>query len=219
MADGPEHHKVTVDLSVASEDVEQLRFALGLPDDDDIGPFVGAIAQTASEMLLDEVLGRAEYPTKTAARQTRLFKLITHAFGDRMPPATLVAALFHVTPQAAGTLIATTSARYARQLADATANAVRASLNGQLKVRKAEKTADDNTYWFQCPDIGVVRAIRTALASSSEPVRPLARDSTATNVYDIHASAIPVITRSFGLTRDEMLTAEARARVAKQKSS
>lgn len=219
MVDAPGQHQVEVKIVVAAEDADQLRFALGLPADGDISGFLRAVAQTGSEMLLDEVLGRADYPTKTVARQTRLFKLVTHAFDNTMPSAAVVAMLFHITPQAAATLIASTSARYARSLTEATANSVRTALTGRLDIRKADKNSDDNTYMFRCADVGVIRAIRAALEASADTVRPLTPDATAVNVYDIHATAVDVISQAFGLKREEMLTAGARERVKKQKSS
>ena len=218
MADAATTHKVEFQAMVAPEDADQLRFALSLPAAADIDPFLQSLAQTGYEMLLDEILGHTDYPTKTAARQARLFKLVTHAFGDTMPPAAVVAALFHITPQAAATLIASTSARYARSLVEPTANSVRKALTGQLHIRKAQKTADDNMYMFRCPDGGVIRAIKAALGASADTVCPLAADTTAVNVYDIHATAVDVISRTFGLSREAMLTASAQDQVKKQKS-
>src|SRR4051812_49178814 len=111
MADVPELHKLEVEATVAPDDADQLRFALGLAPDGSIDEFLCALAQVGFDMLLEEILGRTDSPTKSVARQARLFKLITHAFDDTMPPAAVVSALFHITPQAAATLSASTSAR------------------------------------------------------------------------------------------------------------
>lgn len=217
MADLPEVHKIEVEATVAAEDADQLRFALGLASHANIEGFLKALAQTGFEMLLDEILGRTDYPTKSAARQARLFKLVRHAFNDTMPSPAVIAALFHITPQAAATLSASTSARYARPLAGATANSVRGALTNKLEIRKAEKTADDNMYRFRCPDGGVIRAIKATLAASSRTVRPITADPAAVNVYEIHASAVEVLSETFGLSREDMLTRDALIKVQKQK--
>ena len=84
-------------------------------------------------MFVPELLGRAEYPTKTAARQTRLLKLVQHAFGKKMPPSSVVAALFHLTPSAASTLITSTGARFAPELKQAREVSAKAAMKEKLK--------------------------------------------------------------------------------------
>jgi len=219
MADAIEIHALEVEATLTPEDADQLRFALGLPSDASIEPFLRALAQTGYEMLVDEIMGHTEYPTKSVARQARLYRLVTHAFNNTMPSASVIAALFHITPQAAATLSAATSARYARTLQGATANAVRMALTGTLEIRKVGKTADDNVYFFRCADIGVIRAIKATLAASPKTVRPITPDPAAVNVHDIHASAVEVVGEALELSREEMLTPEALPRVRKQKET
>lgn len=198
-------------LRLSDEDLEQLREALGREIDADLTDFLSAVARVSAEMLLEELLGRADYPTKVAARQARLLGLVLQAFGGAMPPASVVGALFHLTPTAAATLLTTTAARYRTDLKPARDAAVVTTLKGNVDVASDWNKVDhpdDLLFDFRCVDLAVVATIREALNASDEPVSPLNRSPEATNVYDFDASMFPVLEHAFGLTLKDVLKAE-----------
>lgn len=197
--------QVSVSLELSDEDANHLRNALNLDGSSDLGPFLQAVAQTASELFLAELLGETDYPTKSSARQARLLNLVRHGFGNVMPSPRVVASLFHITPQAAAMLIAATSARYARALEAAGAEAVRSALRNSLTVLDRGKNEDQRIYRFRCTNATVVKLIKDALSESEDPVHPLVKDPEATNLYRIHASAVQILCRKFSLNLEDLL--------------
>lgn len=209
---------VATTMRLSEDDLMQLRTALGWAEDTDLTDFLSAVAKVSGEMLVEELLGRNEYPTKVAARQARLLGLTLHAFNGEMPSAAVVAALFHLTPAAAATLLTTTAARYRKDLKPARDKAVVATLKGNVDVASnwgEVNHPDDLLFDFRCTDPAVIATIREALNASSEPVSPLTKSAEATNVYDMDASIFPVLEQSFGLGVKDLLKPELRGRYAK----
>lgn len=92
----PAVQHVEIDILLPEADAMRLRSALGRADDAPIDDFLGAVAKVSAELWLEELLGRADYPTKAQARQQRIRLLIQHAFNDRIPSPATIAALLHV---------------------------------------------------------------------------------------------------------------------------
>lgn len=187
-------------LNMSDEEIERLREAAGLQPADDMANFLAAVAKVATEMLLPELLGRAEYPTKTVARQTRLLKLVQHAFGKKMPPSAVVAALFHITPSAASTLMTTTGARFAPELQGARDTSAMNAIRGNLKVTQWDDIPVNYTYQFACSDPSVIVSIRERLATSPQAITSVVRSRDTTNVFEIDGTAVRYLAGMWNLT-------------------
>lgn len=187
--------QISINLNLSDEDVALLREAAGLRPADDIAQFLAGVARAATEMFIPELLGRAEYPTKTAARQTRLLKLVQHVFANEMPSSAVVAALFHLTPSAASALMTSTGARYAPELKAARAASAMTVMKRRLKVSQWDDSPVNYRYQFACSDPSVVVSLREELATSPEAITNVARSRDTTNVFEIDGTALKYLAR------------------------
>ncbi|TWH03134.1 hypothetical protein L615_001200000030 [Nocardioides sp. J9] len=207
---------VEATLLVTSDAIAQLRGALNVDSDGEISVFLSAVATVAGQMFLDELLGARDYPTKTAARHERIRGMVKHAFNDEIPPASVIAALFHVTPSAAATLLASTEARYATDMSVARNNAIRQLLSGALTLAEEAEDPTNNLYHFRCRDASAMAAMKQALADSDETVVPITKSREATNTYEVHGSALPPLSARFGVDAIDMVRLDDRERVRAQ---
>lgn len=182
--------QISFTLKVSDDDASVLRTAIGLKPEADIRPFLSAVARGATEMVVPELLGRAEYPTKTVARQTRLLKLVQHAFRDEMPSSSVVAALFHLTPSAASALVTATGARFAPELKRAREASAKATMQSNLKLSASAEYPVNYRYQFACSDAGAVTFIRELLNTSSDGITNLVKSRDTANVYEIDGTAL-----------------------------
>lgn len=196
--------QVSFELKLTDDELIQLSAAAGAVDETATSAFLSAAAKVSAEMFFAELLGRADYPTKVAARQTRLMKLVQYGFGNRMPSPKVVAALFHLTPAAATTLLNATTARFSVALHEARAGAVRAALQGELRVIEWGEEPDTNRYDFACSDRAVLATIREKLSEHST-LTPLKKDPDATNVYEINGESMAVLVNELKFEMAEAL--------------
>lgn len=205
-----EIRKLSFELTLTDDEFGQLSAAArkvdeaGTVDENATIAFLSAAARVSAEMFFEELLGRADYPTKVAARQTRLMKLVQYGFGNRMPSPKIVAALFHLTPAAATTLLNATTARFAVTLHDARAEAVRVALQSQLRVIEWGEEPDTNRYDFACSDRAVLATIREKLSEHST-LTPLKKDPDATNVYEINGESMAALVSELQLEMAKVL--------------
>jgi hypothetical protein len=198
---------VTIELSLDPEDAHELRGALGIGAHGELGPFLTAVAKTATGMYLDELVGRVDYPSKVAARQTRLLKLVEHAFGGVLPSPLIVANLFHISESSATALLSSTSARYRRALRSATVTAVQNALRGNdLLVRNQSKKEANPKYRFYCVDDQVLRSLRQALRRQKQAVATLTADPEVVGTYVMRKSTVDALSVAFDITVSEMTT-------------
>lgn len=213
----PALQHVEIDILVPEADAMRLRSALGLADDAPIEDFLGAVAKVSAELWLEELLGRAEYPTKLQARQRRIRLLIKHAFNDRIPSPATIAAPFHVPTATAAAALSATLARHSVELASARNNTVADKLRGSLEVELLDDADPiNNLYQLHCTDVTVVNVLKETLIAHEEAVVPMTKNREATNVYDLHGSAVAVLEAKFGVPLGELVVADSKAEIAQQ---
>lgn len=165
---------------------------------------VAGALQAAGEEALNQLLGKAAYPTKLDARQSLLRRLVALVFGARMPPARVVAGLFHVPTTTGASLIAATTARFYAELGDARNGAALETLRNGCSVVDNSREAGERHYRFRCGDRSLVAHMRDLLSESSTSVHPIRADTDAVATYLIHDSALEVLAAHFGVPAEEL---------------
>ncbi len=172
-----------MDVSADPAQLERLREIVG----------EDALAGVAAAALTEYALafsGARAPSTMKEQRELRLRLLFEH-MPDGRPTDTEVAALFHMTPTQAATLIAGTRARFPRELGGRLREAAIAALEGARPV-------DDDIVRLRAPD-SLARYLKELVARTAAP--PLDKRRDASQTYDLTRSTVEALYRELGVER------------------
>lgn len=183
---------IKASLAIGVDEKLQLAEILGC-DRANLDRALAPFATAALEELARMFLGQKVFTRGSDMREYRLFLLIRHAFGNRVPTEQQVCELFQTTLTESRSLIRSVLSKYQYELQEA--------ILGTLKdtMSSAKKDEEGEEYYFTADNASIVEELNRLLAGIDGTLPQVAKKRGTVSTYELKPSSCAKLRKHLGL--------------------
>lgn len=188
-----------LDLSTVfnENDLADLRDVLGLAEGDDLDAAIAKVTVSALHEYREMLLAGGMPSRAPEIQEHRLFHLITHYYGGRIPPESEIANLFHETMSRSRGMLRNVLTRYARELEE--------SLHGTLQelLMTAQRQGDQGPWRLVIQSDNSLEQLNHVIATRAPQLDPVRKVPNSARTYRIDADSFNVLCQHFGIEQPQ----------------
>lgn len=169
---------VTTSIELPEPEQEELSKILGC-DNDELAESLSKYTSAALVEYISMFLGQKVFRRGSDINEHRLFLLITHALGNRIPDEQEVCRLFQTSATESRALIRAVMSKYQYQLR----NAIDASVRNVVET--AQQNSEHSPYTVTVNSLNVVEELNRLLASIDGTLQQIAKKRGSVSTYEI----------------------------------
>jgi hypothetical protein len=155
------------DAEFTAADKMLIKECLGLTSDEQLAQAISKLTKTAF-MEYVKMFKEKGLPTRAdEVQQERLFFLLNHYYGNRIPTENEISSIFQLTPSQSKTLLRNTKSRYRTRINNFIKNTLLTTLNS------ATQENDNAPYEFVCTSPTIVEEMNLIISQKGPTLQPI----------------------------------------------
>ena len=189
--------RIELDVPISESAESLLRETLGQPED--LTACLQGHFQAACQEYLAMYCGERVFRRSSDLLDYRLFLLVQHAFGHRLPDEHTVSRLFQMTASESRALLRSLLAKYQTQLKMVLQQTVREL----LAQAQPHPSGADLGFHLRISNQAMVNELNQQLAAADGTVAPVQKLRGAVNTYHLDPAALAILRKNAGLTAND----------------